>query len=100
MKRTFVLMVAALGLAACESPRGKVVDKTIDYGYDRKNLSELQAGIWIDPEGCHHWMVDDGLEGYLSQRLNPDGTPVCTPLVEGSVAIGGFKTGSEFGDLF
>lgn len=33
--------------------------------------------IWIDPDGCEHWVRDDGWEGYGSNRLTRDGTPVC-----------------------
>jgi outer membrane protein OmpA-like peptidoglycan-associated protein len=34
-------------------------------------------GIWIDPDGCEHWVMDDGAEGYMSPHLRRDGTPVC-----------------------
>jgi len=34
-------------------------------------------GIWIDPDGCEHWVMDDGVEGYMSPHLRRDGTPVC-----------------------
>ncbi|MBJ3762353.1 OmpA family protein [Maribius pontilimi] len=33
--------------------------------------------IWIDPDGCEHWVRDDGWEGYASNRLTRKGTPVC-----------------------
>jgi outer membrane protein OmpA-like peptidoglycan-associated protein len=33
--------------------------------------------IWVDPDGCEHWVMDDGFEGYMSPHLNRDGTPVC-----------------------
>lgn len=34
-------------------------------------------GIWIDPDGCEHWAMDDGAEGYMDARRTPDGRPVC-----------------------
>ncbi|PYE84061.1 OmpA family protein [Pseudoroseicyclus aestuarii] len=34
-------------------------------------------GIWIDPDGCEHWVMDDGAEGYMSPRRTRDGRPVC-----------------------
>lgn len=34
-------------------------------------------GIWIDPDGCEHWAMDDGTEGYMSPRRTRDGRPVC-----------------------
>ena len=33
--------------------------------------------IWIDPDGCEHWAMDDGAEGYMSPHRTPDGRPVC-----------------------
>ncbi|MEI4231427.1 OmpA family protein [Roseovarius sp. D22-M7] len=35
------------------------------------------ATVWIDPDGCEHWVMDDGAEGYMSPHLTRDGTPVC-----------------------
>jgi outer membrane protein OmpA-like peptidoglycan-associated protein len=34
-------------------------------------------GIWVDPDGCEHWVMDDGLEGYMTPHTNRDGIPVC-----------------------
>jgi outer membrane protein OmpA-like peptidoglycan-associated protein len=33
--------------------------------------------IWIDPDGCEHWVMDDGVEGYMSPHTNRQGIPVC-----------------------
>jgi hypothetical protein len=33
--------------------------------------------IWVDPDGCEHWVMDDGVEGYMSPHTNRDGIPVC-----------------------
>lgn len=33
--------------------------------------------IWVDPDGCEHWAMDDGAEGYMSPHVRRDGTPVC-----------------------
>lgn len=33
--------------------------------------------IWVDPDGCEHWVMDDGAEGYMSAHVTPDGLPVC-----------------------
>lgn len=33
--------------------------------------------IWIDPDGCEHWVMDDGAEGYMDNHLTRDGKPVC-----------------------
>ena len=33
--------------------------------------------IWIDPDGCEHWVMDDGAEGFMSPHLDRKGNPVC-----------------------
>ena len=60
-----------------------------DRGFDSEDLSTLEAGIYIDPDGCHIWMIDDGLEGYWSRRRDPvSGLPVCTPIAPPNSIIG------------
>ena len=88
------LAVASLGLAACDDKQ----DKTVDRFIDSKDLSELKAGIWIDPNGCDHWIIDDGIEGYLSQRLDKYGKPVCSGAGEPNTAIGPFNKGTTIPD--
>lgn len=38
---------------------------------------QLVTTIWRAPDGCSHWVADDGFEGFMSSRLRRDGTPVC-----------------------
>lgn len=66
-----------------------------DRGRDSGSLSRLEAGIYIDPDGCQIWMIDDGLEGYWSRRLDPrSGLPVCIePAPRGSI-VGDYSSGS------
>lgn len=90
-----VLLVAAGALSACVDNKE---DKTVDRGIDSKHLSQLQAGIWIDPNGCDHWIIDDGAEGYLSQRLDKYGKPVCSGAAPPNTAIGPYKAGSPISD--
>jgi outer membrane protein OmpA-like peptidoglycan-associated protein len=33
--------------------------------------------IWVDPDGCEHWVMDDGAEGYMTPNVNRQGIPVC-----------------------
>ena len=33
--------------------------------------------IWVDPDGCEHWVMDDGAEGYMTPHTNREGIPVC-----------------------
>lgn len=83
-------------LSACEL--GTNADKTVDRGLDQKPLSDLSAGIWVDPNGCDHWIIDDGFEGYLSQRLDPYGKPVCSGIAPPGYAVGPFKGGTTVED--
>ncbi|MEM9522568.1 MAG: hypothetical protein AAF982_01000 [Pseudomonadota bacterium] len=99
--KTTACVLAAVLVAGCDGTglgldnRG---DKTVDRGLDSKDLSQLQAGIWIDPNGCDHWIIDDGFEGYLSQRLDEYGKPVCSGSAPPGYAIGNFKSGSPIED--
>ena len=90
-----LLLVAMAMISACTD----AVDKTADRGFDSKQLSSLKAGIWVDPNGCDHWIIDDGLEGYLSQRLDPQGKPVCSGVAPPTAVVGPFKDGSPFPDF-
>ena len=96
--RIFTALSAALTISGCEIAFGDKVDKTVDRGIDSKPLSQLVAGIWIDPNGCDHWISDDGIEGYLSQRLARDGKPVCSGTDLSNTVIGDFKSGSNVAD--
>lgn len=53
--------------------------------------------IWIDPDGCEHWVLDNGIEGYMTPNRTRDGRPVCNRtnvcLVESSDTL--FSTGSH-----
>lgn len=73
MLRFSALAALTVGLSACSLSS----DTTRDSGLDGGDLSKMKAGIWIDPNGCDHWIIDDGVEGYMTPRLRPDGTPVC-----------------------
>ncbi|MEL7164605.1 MAG: OmpA family protein [Pseudomonadota bacterium] len=33
--------------------------------------------IWVDPDGCEHWVMDDGAEGYMTPHVNRKGIPIC-----------------------
>ena len=93
-KPLLALTVAGL-VSACgvDVPIGP--DKSQDRNFfDRDDLSSMQAGIWVDPNGCDHWIIDDGVEGYLSLRLDKYGKPVCSGTAPPTVATGHFKGGS------
>jgi hypothetical protein len=99
--KTVAMLGAMMALTACEAGEyGGTIgpDKSKDRGRDAKHLSQLVAGVWVDPTGCDHWIIDDGVEGYLSARLQPDGSPVCSNAAPPGVATGPFKSGSRIRD--
>ncbi|PZX11570.1 hypothetical protein [Celeribacter halophilus] len=98
--KTLALLAVAGSLSACETGFMEVPkkDKTVDRGFDTKHLSKLEAGIWIDPQGCDHWIIDDGVEGYLSARVDKYGKPVCSGTAAPNTAVGPYKKGSAIAD--
>ena len=101
MKLVKIALLAGvtIALAGCEGGGGKAhTNKTIDYGPGKHDLSTMSAGIWVDPNGCDHWMIDDGIEGYLSQRLDKYGKPVCSGAAPPGTATGPFKKTQTIGD--
>ncbi|PIE15412.1 MAG: hypothetical protein CSA68_07020 [Rhodobacterales bacterium] len=101
MLKTVGLIAVVSVLAACEGGEGlRQVgpDKSVDKGYDKRHLSEMVAGVWVNPDGCDVWMIDNGVEGYAMARLQPDGTPVCSGVNPPNVVTGPFKKGSIFPD--
>jgi hypothetical protein len=101
LTKAIILCCSALALAGCEGGTwegglwgNNNGDMTRDRGIDQKDLSQLQAGIWVDPNGCDHWIIDDGVEGYLSQRLDKYGKPVCSGAAPPNTATGNYKAGA------
>jgi len=98
--------IAAVALSGCvgglrpsTGGAGEVRAVGDDRFFDSGSLSELEAGIYIDPDGCHIWMIDDGVEGYWSRRLDPvSGLPVCTPIAAPNSIVGDIDRGSSFRD--
>ena len=94
LARTIVMFGAIGALAACEIGP----DKSLDRGINSHHLSTMVAGVWVDPNGCDHWMIDDGVEGYLSERMTPDGRPVCSGVAAPTMVVGPFQDGSPIPD--
>ncbi|RYG90613.1 hypothetical protein EU803_11455 [Loktanella sp. IMCC34160] len=108
--KSIAILAAAGSLSACVGAEGfegggltahgtVPADKSIDRGINAHDLSTLIAGIWVDPNGCDHWIIDDGVEGYLSERLTPDGLPVCSGVAPPETATGPFKDGTPIPDF-
>lgn len=86
-------------LAACDTDNSG--DKTVDGQFiGRSSLQELTPGIWVDPRGCDHWLIDDGVEGYLSARLDRHGKPVCSGAAPPEFVTGPFRAGADVNDPF
>lgn len=100
------LMVMGLSVSGCaealigtlEGGNRSGEERWVDAGRDEKSLTQLVAGIWVDPNGCDHWIIDDGIEGYLSERLTPDGRPVCSGVAPPSTVVGPFMEGTNIAD--
>ncbi len=97
LTRLSLIVCFAVGLSACEEGVSDQVgeDKGFDRGVDEKDLSQLVAGIWVDPNGCDHWIIDDGLEGYLSARLDKFGKPVCSGVAPPTTVVGDYQSGGS-----
>lgn len=73
-----IVTLAILALSGCELSNASDTDSGVDGG----SLETLVAGIWVDGNGCDHWIIDDGFEGYMTPRFGKNGKPLCR---EGSV---------------
>jgi hypothetical protein len=92
--KALIIVAATVSLGACSQGP----DKSVDRGINAHHLSTLVAGIWVDPNGCDHWIIDDGVEGYLSERLTPDGRPVCSGVAPPTSVVGPFQQGTFIPD--
>ncbi|MDX8351573.1 hypothetical protein [Cognatiyoonia sp. IB215182] len=83
--RVITMTAVLAALAACERSGGS--DDVVDSGIvDGGPLKDGVANVWVDPDGCQHWYIDDGIEGFMTPRLNRDGTPRCQD-TRGSVTL-------------
>ena len=105
--RGAIAFSALFAIAACDAIPQDDGPRIIADGYDRgilgggfvdaKHLSQLEAGIFVDPDGCHVWMIDDGAQGYWSRRRDPrSGLPVCTDIAPPGSVVGDIRSGSSF----
>jgi len=61
-----VALVCAVPQAMAQTPS--------QSGADR---GQYIPNVWVDPDGCEHWVMDDGAEGYMTPHVTRDGKPVC-----------------------
>lgn len=67
--RTALCVALVVAVAGCGGSGGSADNGDVGVS--------MQASVWVDPDGCKHWVIDDGAEGYMSPVLNADGTPDC-----------------------
>jgi outer membrane protein OmpA-like peptidoglycan-associated protein len=48
-------------------------------GQETRAGERYVPSIWVDPDGCEHWVLDDGAEGFMTPHLDRSGKPVCRP---------------------
>ena len=71
--RVVVAGALAAGLAVASTSAAQAQQRTV--------VGERYVPtIWIDPDGCEHWVMDDGAEGYMTPHTNRQGVPVCHPV--------------------
>ena len=64
------IAVAAIGLG--------LTSGTVFAGNGQKAIGENYVpAIWVDPDGCEHFVMDDGWEGFMTPNVKPNGRPVC-----------------------
>jgi hypothetical protein len=106
MLKITICGLAALTLTGCtltetfegtESYQGgtSVIATGQDQGRDTGVLTNGQAAIAYDPDGCQNWILDDGLEGYSSPRYDPvSGLPVCNDNYPPGTVLRNYQTGT------
>jgi outer membrane protein OmpA-like peptidoglycan-associated protein len=64
------LACGAIAVAATASSAQTKSQAGLDKG-------QYIPNIWVDPDGCEHWVMDDGVEGFMTPHVTRDGIPVC-----------------------
>lgn len=69
MKAAKASAIAALGLL--------LFSTAVMAGHKNGHSQRYIPGVWVDPDGCEHWVMDDGWEGFMTPNVTRDGIPVC-----------------------
>ena len=90
-----VLSGCTAGLAPYQQSPATVIATAYDTGRDQGVLTEGDAAIAYDPDGCQGWIIDDGIEGYSGRRYDPvTGLPVCNGLYPPGTVLGNYQSQS------
>jgi outer membrane protein OmpA-like peptidoglycan-associated protein len=73
----FLKPIAALTAVAAVAVSSLAAPAMAQSGQQVRRDERYVPTIWIDPDGCEHWVMDDGAEGYMDARKTRDGRPVC-----------------------
>ncbi|MEM6728470.1 MAG: OmpA family protein, partial [Pseudomonadota bacterium] len=69
-----LLMMAATGAQAHQTTGDPYPH--VHTGQQRVVVGERYTPtIWVDPDGCEHWVMDDGWEGFMSLKVDRNGKP-------------------------
>ncbi|WP_300059437.1 OmpA family protein [uncultured Roseobacter sp.] len=68
------LAAAVLGAAFALQAGAVAAQSDSQQGLDR---GQYVPSIWVDPDGCEHWVMDDGAEGFMTPHVTRQGIPVC-----------------------
>lgn len=89
-----IAVAAATGLLTAGAATAQLAEGL--FGGNSSLQETYIPTIWVDPDGCEHWVFDDGVEGFMTPNVTRDGLPVCqrgnTCLVENSDQL--FEVGS------
>ena len=72
---TRVAAARAVALATVVVSAADVEAQTSSQG--GRDRGQYIPTIWVDPDGCEHWVMDDGAEGYMTPHVSRQGIPVC-----------------------
>lgn len=67
-------LAAVIALPMAFAPTSSDAQTKSQEGRDRGVYTPT---IWVDPDGCEHWVMDDGAEGYMTPHTTRQGIPVC-----------------------
>lgn len=71
---------SALGLVAIAGLSLSATTASAQMISGTVNGERYAPTIWIDPDGCEHWVMDDGVEGYMDLKVDREGMPTCHPV--------------------
>jgi outer membrane protein OmpA-like peptidoglycan-associated protein len=77
INRTVKTLIAAVGFLVFASTAFADGSQVVVRKSSKSLVEKYVPGIWVDPDGCEHWVMDDGVEGYMTPHVTRDGIPVC-----------------------